>query len=123
MNTKLIAPCGMNCNLCSAYLREENKCPGCRLMINEKGYFKKCTIKHCKHLKENNWKFCSDKCERYPCKRLKDLDKRYKTKYAMSMIKNLENIKKKGIRQFVKDEKKRWTKGNKVFCVHKKEYL
>ena len=26
----LIAPCGMNCNICMAYLREKNKCPGCR---------------------------------------------------------------------------------------------
>lgn len=26
----LIAPCGMNCSICMAYLREKNKCPGCR---------------------------------------------------------------------------------------------
>lgn len=25
----LIAPCGMNCGTCIAYLRDKNKCPGC----------------------------------------------------------------------------------------------
>jgi len=33
---ELIAPCGMNCNLCSAYLREEKyivKCPECKAEI------------------------------------------------------------------------------------------
>jgi uncharacterized radical SAM superfamily Fe-S cluster-containing enzyme len=42
-NISLIAPCGMNCSICSAYLREKNKCPGCRLMNIE--YCKKCIIR------------------------------------------------------------------------------
>jgi hypothetical protein len=28
----LVAPCGMNCGICRAYLREKNKCPGCRVI-------------------------------------------------------------------------------------------
>jgi hypothetical protein len=27
---ELVAPCGMNCGICIAYLREKNKCPSCR---------------------------------------------------------------------------------------------
>jgi hypothetical protein len=27
---QLIAFCGMNCTLCMAYLRDKNRCPGCR---------------------------------------------------------------------------------------------
>jgi hypothetical protein len=35
----LIAPCGMNCGVCMAYLREKNKCPGCRLInVRVAGY-------------------------------------------------------------------------------------
>ena len=30
MKSELIAPCGMNCGICYGYLREKNKCPGCR---------------------------------------------------------------------------------------------
>ncbi len=31
LNPVLIAPCGMNCGTCLGYLREKNKCVGCRL--------------------------------------------------------------------------------------------
>jgi hypothetical protein len=48
-----------------------------------------------KEVKKN---FCF-KCEKYPCDKLKHLDKRYRTKYVMSMIENLENIKKNGIKR------------------------
>jgi hypothetical protein len=122
MNSKLIAPCGMNCALCLGYLREKNRCLGCREMCkNKPDLCRKCTIIHCNILKKNNWKFCSDKCEKYPCKRLKDLDKRYRTKYGMSMIENLESIQKLGIHKFVKNEKVKWKcpSCGSTFCVHR----
>lgn len=124
MKTGLIAPCGMNCNLCLARFRDKNKCPGCRSDSSEitRNSCINCVIKNCNQLKKNNWKYCSDKCEKFPCKRLNNLDKRYRMKYGMSMIENLENIKKLGIRKFIEKEKKRWTKRNQIFCVHNKQY-
>ena len=123
MKTNLIAPCGMNCSLCMAYLRDKNTCPGCRSNDEKTSNYRiNCIIKNCERLKKNNWKYCSDKCEKFPCKRLKNLDKRYRNKYEMSMIENLENIKKLGIRKFIEKEKKRWIKGNQIYCVHKKQY-
>lgn len=122
MKLALVAPCGMNCNLCIAYLREKNSCPGCRF-INQKNsdYCKKCVIKNCKTLQKNKMKYCSDKCKYYPCKRLQNLDKRYRTKYHMSMIDNLENINTLGIRKFVQNEKERWKCKDcgGTICVHK----
>ena len=117
----LIAPCGMNCGICLTYLREKNKCPGCRDDKNVLGYCRKCIIKNCEKLKENNWKFCSNKCEKFPCTRLKNLDKRYRTKYNMSMIENLNNIEQLGIRTFVKNEKMRWScsECGGTICVHR----
>lgn len=124
MKTNLIAPCGMNCKICLGYLRDKNKCSGCREMDeNNSNYCRKCIIKYCDALKEKGMKFCSDKCEKYPCKRLKDLDKRYRTKYGMSMIENLEFIKRSGIREFIQHEKRRWIKNRKVLCVHNKYYF
>jgi hypothetical protein len=101
--TTLIAPCGMNCALCMAYLRKKNHCGGCnapdRLCnIN-------CTISACRNVKD---RFCHD-CSDFPCRRLKQLDKRYRTRYHMSMLENLAMIKKIGIRAFVKSERERWT--------------
>jgi hypothetical protein len=124
MKTSFIAPCGMNCSLCVAYLRDKNRCPGCRGDDDKKtsDYCSNCIIKNCDQLNMNNWKYCSDKCEKFPCTRLKNLDKRYRNKYDMSMIENLENVKKLGIRKFIEKEKKRWIKGSKIFCVHNKQY-
>jgi hypothetical protein len=53
---------------------------------------------------------------------LKHLDKRYRTKYEMSMIENLGNIKNFGIRKFLKNEDVRWTcsQCGGTICVHKK---
>ena len=118
----LIAPCGMNCGICMAYLREKNKCPGCRGDRQDLlKYCGNCIIRNCAILKENNWKFCSNKCEKYPCTRLKNLDKRYQIKYNMSMIENLNSIEELGIGAFVKDEKTRWvcSECGGTICVHR----
>jgi hypothetical protein len=123
MNTRLIAACGMNCGICLGYLREKNRCPGCRGRDESKPkYCVGCVIAHCPILKESNWTFCSDRCPRYPCRRLRDLDKRYRTRYGMSMLENLENIRKRGVRRFVQDEKARWTcpSCGTILCVHRK---
>ncbi len=121
ITSKLIAPCGMNCGICSAYLREKNTCPGCREDDAGKAIsVVKCRIKSCEKLQDGKSKFCF-KCEQYPCARIKHIDKRYRTRYGMSMIENLKNIKQSGIRQFVKDEKTRWacSKCRGTICVHK----
>jgi hypothetical protein len=120
MKSKLIAPCGMNCAICLGYLREKNKCPGCRLIDPKKAKTRlRCKIKNCKRLKGNKYRFCYS-CKLFPCARMKHLDKRYRTKYGMSMIENLEFIKKNGIRRFLAKEEKRWTcKCGGTICVHR----
>ena len=121
IKSSLIAPCGMNCGICMAYLREKKKCPGCRESNENKSFsVVNCRIKNCDELKKNNVKFCFT-CKKFPCARIKHIDKRYRTKYNMSMIENLENIKKFGIRKFVNNEKIRWacSKCGGTICVHR----
>lgn len=129
----LIAPCGMNCGICRAYLKEKDKykiglkrvlvkCPGCRgTDINKPISCANCIIKNCSLFRKGKAKYCFQ-CKDYPCNRLKRLDKRYRTKYNMSMIDNLEYIKDYGIRKFVKNEDTRWTcsKCGGRICVHDK---
>jgi len=106
---KHIAPCGGNCVTCMAYIRKKNSCPGCREdNINKPYHCARCRIKNCDELINNDLDYCYE-CSKFPCKRMKQLDKRYRTNYNFSMIENLENIKKKGIEIFIEDEKKRWT--------------
>lgn len=117
ININMIAPCGMNGAICSAHIREEYKCSGCRIRTNF-SYCRKCIIKHCKELKKLKTRFCFE-CEKYPCQRLKQLDKRYRARYHMSMLENLEYISRKGIDKFVKKEVKRWrckNCGNLLSC-------
>jgi hypothetical protein len=117
----LIAPCGMNCGTCIAYLRDNNKCYGCRISFADKLKTReKCKIKNCITLEETTSKFCHD-CKEFPCQRLKHLDKRYRTKYNTSFIENLLMIKETGIANFLAFESKRRTCQNcgSVISVHR----
>lgn len=120
---ELIAPCGMNCAICLAYLREKNKCPGCRKIKIDKSVSRaKCKVKNCDEIAIKKKKFCYE-CDNLPCQRMKSLDKRYRTKYDMSMLENLEYIKQNGLDKFVKKERERWKcpKCGGVICVHRKK--
>ncbi len=105
----LIAPCGMNCGICMAYLREKDHCPGCRGEGSRKPVScVRCKILNCVLIRTGSARFCLELDEK-PCQRLKDLDKRYRTKYRMSMLENLAAIRRFGIRKFTAEEKRRWT--------------
>jgi len=119
-DNSLIAPCGMNCGLCMVYLRERNKCSGCRGLDDGKPITRvSCKIKTCEVFKNDTAEFCYE-CENFPCDKLKHLDKRYRNKYHMSMINNLESIKKFGLKKFLRDENKKWTcsECGGTICVH-----
>jgi hypothetical protein len=127
MRAELIAPCGMNCRLCYAYQREKKKCSGCRNESDIKYKTKGCTsciIKNCPTIKNNDSGFCYE-CDKFPCQRLKQLDKRYRTKYHMSMLENLEAIKEYGLDAFLQQEEKRWTcsECGSLVSVHKEACL
>ncbi len=121
IKTELIAPCGMNCGICLGYLREKRHCPGCQSEDTQKRVScQRCGIKNCELLAQTESGFCYE-CPKYPCRRLKQLDLRYRTKYSMSMIENLENIRNNGITAFTESENKRWRCANcgGVICVHR----
>jgi hypothetical protein len=122
----LIAPCGMNCGLCIGHLREKKPCGGCfkKDDENKPEQCRSCLIVNCELLAKTESGFCYD-CEKYPCARLKRLDKRYKTNYGMSMIENLAYIQSQGFNQFLKNEEIRWTCSTCGFglCVHRNSCL
>ena len=124
-NASFIAPCGMNCGICSAYLRDKRKCLGCNGSDEGKPIScTKCIIKNCETIKRNESKLCYE-CSTFPCARLRQLDKRYRTVYGMSMIENLNQIKELGMNAFLANEKEKWTcrSCGAVICVHKKNCI
>jgi hypothetical protein len=125
MDEALIAPCGMNCALCSSYLAMKydlrsqgilrNYCAGCRPRGKNCAFMKK----SCELLGNGLVQYCYE-CEEFPCRRLKHLDKRYRTNYHMSMIANLEYIKEYGMEKFLEKEKEKWRCSGcgGVICCH-----
>jgi len=115
----MMAPCGMNCGICVAHLRKDNRCAGC---LAEGGQKQKhclvCSIKTCDKRSEDAT-FCFD-CVKYPCSRLKQLDTRYRTKYHMSMLENLDHIRELGLDQFMVIENTRWVcpSCGSPICIH-----
>ena len=120
MRIDLIAPCGMNCELCRAYQREKKPCKGCKGdNTNKPASCLKCVIKNCSTIQNSTTGLCYE-CDKFPCPKLKQLDTRYRTKYHMSMIENLHNIEKDGMSTFLLNEKIRWTckECGNIVCVH-----
>lgn len=116
-----IAPCGINCGTCLAYLRDKNKCGGCNAAYDAKPKScNQCIIKNCELLAKTSSGYCYD-CEKYPCKRLKQLDKRYKTRYYPVIIDNLNAIKSEGMVAFLQKEEIKWRCPNcgGTICVHR----
>jgi hypothetical protein len=117
----LVAPCGINCSYCRAHLRTKNPCSGCRA---QDGYKLKhcsvCNIRNCSNLHGHRNSFCFS-CNEYPCVRLQNMDSRYRTRYGISVILNLNEILKNGLANFSEKEKVRWTCSNCGFplCIHK----
>jgi len=120
-NQTIIAPCGINCSLCRAYIRDRLPCPGCRGGDgNKSNACLTCAIKNCEELNAGGRQFCHS-CGKLPCAKLLHLDKRYRTKYGMSVIANLERIKAVGVENFVAEEASKWSCpgcGSRL-CMHK----
>jgi hypothetical protein len=123
MDNLSVAPCGVICDLCSGYQRDKNKCAGCNNRGNKPHHCSTCKIRNCEE-KTSKETLCNE-CRKFPCKKIKELDKRYKTKYGESPINNLQMIKEKGIETLVKREEENWKCKNcgKILCVHKKNCL
>lgn len=114
-----IAPCGMNCGVCKAYLREKNPCHGCNDAEQNMPVTRvNCKMRTCR---KRHDRFCFS-CSDFPCDRLKHLDLRYRTKYKMSEIENLKFIKEKGINAFVKSQQKKYQTSKGTYCVHDGKY-
>jgi len=124
ITTTLIPPCGLDCGVCLGHLREKNHCRGC--MVNDDPakpeYCRACKIIRC--VTAQKIRFCYQ-CAGFPCRRLKQLAKRYRERYKVDLFENLETIKNQGVRSFVKQEKAKWIcpSCGHLLCVHRESCL
>ena len=119
-----IAPCGVNCALCYAWQRKKNKCPGCMGDDPSKPlHCRKCTIAGCGLSGDGLPKYCYDCTGKFPCQRLKRLDRHYVSKYGVSLLGNLEAMRSTGLTAFAAAEAGKWRcpACGEPLCVHKPE--
>lgn len=115
----LIAPCGMNCGVCRAYLRSKNPCHGCGASEQDLPKSRaNCRMRLCA---ERSDRFCCD-CAGFPCDRLRLMDRRYRVRYGMSEVENLEFIRENGLEEFLARERALWISDRGVLCVHDRKY-
>ena len=129
LSKELIAPCGMNCGICSSYLAYKNNikgkgfpnCIGCRARNKQCAFLKKRCMDNLKLLK-GEIKFCFE-CNYYPCDALKRLDNRYRQRFGMSMIDNLNEIRDKGMDHFIENQYKKYKcpKCDNLISVHSRK--
>lgn len=103
----LFAPCGMNCMVCYKHCDSKKPCAGC--LNSDQGkpeHCRKCAIKDCVNTRGLTYCFA---CEEYPCKRLKNLEKSYQTRYRASLLENSKSVKEKGLAAFMARQKERYT--------------
>lgn len=120
-----MAPCGMNCAVCSGYLALKHEvkkngirmpyCAGCRPRDKKCAFLKR----RCELLLGKKVDFCYE-CNDYPCERLKRIDKRYQTHFHMSLIGNLEYVRDNGMAEFLRTQQEKWRcpKCGEVVCCH-----
>lgn len=121
----MIAPCGMNCGVCSRAFRAKDRCNGCRSDDDVKPkYCGTCRIRNCNEMRLRRRRFCFE-CAEYPCPRLRRLDARYRTRYRMSVVENLDRIQELGVGRFVDMEMRRWKcrRCHALTCVHKEHCI
>jgi hypothetical protein len=125
MNETLIAPCGMNCAICSGYLAFKHAvksqgirmtyCTGCRARNKKCAFLKK----RCNLLMNGTVTYCYE-CSDFPCKHLETIDKRYRSTFRMSLIENLKTIKNSSITRLLEEQESKWkcSKCGGVICCH-----
>ena len=124
-DTELIAPCGMNCSVCSRYLARKHDvrrkgvrmayCAGCRPRDRKCAFLKK----RCELLLDHRVRFCYE-CDSFPCRSLKRIDARYQKHYRTSFIESLAFIKQHSLAAFIERENAKWrcAECGGVLCCH-----
>ena len=122
---ELIAHCGMNCRICLAYFgytstgkKRKMICIGCKQTDKSCGHLKK----YCKILTKNEVEYCYQ-CNDFSCNQLQKLDSKYRERYDMSMIENLEYIRDNGMDNFLGKQEKKYQcpECGGVICVHNRK--
>ena len=113
IDSKLFAPCGVNCISCERY---QNPCVGC--LIGDDGKNKaslKCKIKVC--FDKKNFSYCG-RCSEFPCPLIKKHSKKYIKRYDLNTLDSAKRIKTTGIGKMMTQDREKWICSNCDGVIH-----
>lgn len=122
MEKEFIAPCGIFCKTCVGYFgytmsgeKRKHICRGCRIDNKKCAFIKQ----HCEKIYQGVVEFCFQ-CDDFPCIHLRNIDNRYREKYHMSLIENLECIRDFGTIKFLEQKQQKYecVDCGELKCVH-----
>ena len=117
----MFAPCGMNCAVCYKHVgirKSGTPCEGClKSDLGKPEHCRACKIKNC--AQGRGYTRCYE-CAEFPCKLIKNLEKSYNKRYNVSLLENSRTAKEKGVIEFLKRDRQRWTcpKCGGTFSLH-----
>lgn len=107
IETLMFAPCGMNCKVCYKHCAHKKPCRGClNGNLGKPEHCRNCKIKDC--IREKGLSYCYE-CNEIPCKRIKSLEKSYRTRYNASLIANSRFASEHGLEEFMRQQKEKYT--------------
>ena len=119
-NENLVAPCGLYCGACSAYLTTQEirvgtgkakagigmQCDGCLGGGRTPAHVPKCAIRECSEAKTKSRR-CSE-CADFPCSRITDFNNDGMQHHS-EVLTNLRQLRTMGIKDWTKYEEDRWS--------------
>lgn len=107
IDPSMFAPCGMNCMVCYKHCCHPRPCAGCQGGEDGKPiHCRSCKIKEC--ARERGVSYCFA-CGGYPCERVKNLEKSYRTRYGTSLMENGRLVKEEGLSVFLRRQEEQYT--------------
>ncbi len=124
---KMLAPCGMDCMVCSRHCYHRNPCPGCFSLGSSSAgrapaapLRKSCDIRRCARERALSRPSSSESspekeifrcavCPDYPCALSEALEKHFLVRYDIDLSANNEEIRRVGSEEFLRMQKEEFT--------------
>ncbi len=102
---QMLSPCGVNCMVCSAHVKTVNQCVGCRIEGLKPPRCLNCARKRCAEAQQVT--YCIE-CPKYPCQRIKPLNRRYLERYKVDLQENARIAVQHEVENLMELEQARW---------------
>ena len=107
IDSSMIAPCGLNCDVCDLHLLNKKSCHSCLKACGTKpAICEQCDIAKCARGRGHS--FCYE-CDYFPCAESENMDMRSRDKYQLSIIDSSNLLKEIGMEAYIEHQRSNTT--------------